>query len=567
MLSHLRLKNFIIVPELEINFSEGLQVITGETGAGKSIIVGAIDIIFGAEIQADIRLEEKQKTILEATFDIQKCKLEIKDLLEKHGVDFKDNELFFTKEIDENLRSKIFLNGRRISIPIAREFREKLIDFHSQRDQQKLFDQEYQLEILDHYGRLIEQRKDFESDLTDFQEKKQKLLNLKREDQENRERIELYNYQLNELENVAFQKKEDEVLKKELELLSNAEVILQKSREIEQRVFEEENSVYDVIGNFVKELEPFAGNDDHLQSALAFLRDALSNLDEAVQELRDLGDFIDVDQERKEKLEQRFDEINKLLQKYRKTIPEILAYQEKIRKEIKSYSSKKDKILQLEKELLNQENSLCKKAVKLSNKRKKAAARFEEEIAENIRKLAIPEAKVKIRFDKESGEKVFLSRDFSLKKSGIDVVDYLFSANRGVKMQPFRMIASGGEVSRFLLTVKKILSDRMQKRTIIFDEIDQGIGGKTSQLLADFIHRIGDFHQIICITHLPQIAAAADDHYSIQKNNVGKNSNVTIKKLDKDKRQNEIARMLAGSKTKRALEHAAELLGKKRSQL
>ncbi len=563
MIKSLSVDNFIIVDELNLNFGNGLQVLTGETGAGKSIIVGAISLILGSDIHSGMLLNDSLPAKLEAVFKVDKDNKQFFELLKKNEVDFSEDELFFAKEISINLRSKSFINGRRVSKEIIREFRNVLIDFHSQRDQQKLFDTDFQLEVLDIFGKLTNLRGRFTSQYKNTENKIKKLKKLQKTESELTEKIKLYQYQIEEIERIKPVVGEDAKLQAELNLLTNAEDILDISSKLEQEIYEKENSVYDTLSSYISQLTKFKGDNKSIEEAVNYLQDASANLDNSISSIRDVQNVIEVDSSRLEYIQSRLSEINTLSVKYRRNISEILEYGNSIQLQIDSYSSGKEEITEINNEISNDLMLINKLAQDLSDKRKRAAINFEKEIVANINKLAIPDAEIKFQFkilDDLTGVKEDLS---GFNETGKDAVDIYFSANKGVKLQPFRIAASGGELSRFLLAIKKILSDRLDKRTIIFDEIDSGIGGKTSELLAEFIHDIGKYHQVLCISHLPQIASYADRHFSIEKISGSNNSEVKVKILDENERRVEIARMLSGSNTELALQHADELIKNK----
>lgn len=563
MIKSLRIENFVIVKKIELDFDRGLQVLSGETGAGKSIIVGAIDLILGGSLRPGILFDESKPAILEITFDLDESNREFWNLLKKHDIDTSEGEIFITKEIGTNLRSKGFINGRRVSQDIIAEFRNALLDFHSQRDQQKLFDQDYQLQVLDNYGNLEEARTKFEEHFRSFEYKTKELRKLIKQEAELTDRIKLYEYQVQEIQSLQLKEDEEETLQSELSLLSNAETILNLAADMEQVIYENENSVYDVISSFLAKFQAFGNDNELIDQAVSLLHDSLANLDDAVQKIRALQNLVDLDSSRMEEVQNRLNAVNSLMAKYKKSIPQILEFQQEMEKEIANFSSGKERITQLQQEIESDRKIILQEAEELSQKRKKAAQKLEKELMENIKNLAIPDANIEIRFqDLTAG----LEEEEKIKRlnfNGKDAVDYYFSANKGIRMQPLRIAASGGELSRFLLTIKKVLSHKLDSRTLIFDEIDSGIGGKTSELLAEYIHKIGKHHQVLCITHLPQIAAYADRHFAIQKKSGKKFSEVEVYLLTEKERKNEIARMLSGSNSKLALQHADELLKKR----
>ena len=563
MIKSLSVENFIIVENLNLEFENGLQVLTGETGAGKSIIVGAVNLILGSDIHAGMLLNESLPAKLEAVFKIDNKNKNLIKLFKNYDIDISEGEVFFAKEISTNLRSKSFINGRRVSKDIIKKFRTLLIDFHSQRDQQKLFDTDFQLEVLDIYGKLTTLREQFSSKYKETENKIKKLKKLQSAESELAEKIKLYQYQIDEIEKIEPVIGEDDKLQAELNLLTNAEDILNIATQLEQEIYEKENSVYDTISLYISQLAKFKNDNKNIEEAVNFLQDASANLDNSINSIREVQNIIEVDSSRLEYIQNRLSLLNNLIVKYKLNIDEILEYRNGIQQQIDSYSSGKEEISELNDKITFDLKNIKKLAEELSAKRKKAAVNFKKEIVSNINKLAIPDAEIEFKFNELENSIGNSEKLQGLNETGKDAVNIYFSANKGVKPQPFRIAASGGELSRFLLVIKKILSDRLDKRTIIFDEIDSGIGGKVSELLAEFIYDVGKYHQVLCISHLPQIASYSDRHFSIEKISGNKSSEVKVKILDENERKIEIARMLSGSDTKLALMHAEELIRKK----
>jgi len=563
MIKTLRITNFIIVKELNLELDNDLIVLTGETGAGKSVIAGAIDNLFGGQTKPGSLFNESDPAIIEITVDLDQNNQNLLQLLKKYEFDPEENEIFFRKEINPNLRGKIFLNGRRISNQIVKEFREILLDFHSQRDQQRLFDSSFQLEVVDAFAGLTDTRNKFNLLFNNMLDQQKKLTELLELEKSSEERIKLYEFQLQEIKALQLKPEEDIVLQKELNLLLNSQDIINNSIDLEQTVYENENSIYDIINGFLARFREYAADNDHLKSAVELLENSLMNIDEAVGEIRKLLDHISVDEERQIVLEQRLNEINSARQKYKMDIEDLLIYADKIKYEISNFSSNKKEIEDLRNKLEADRVDLYNKAELLSKKRKEAALKLVKKIKVNIRKLAIPEADIEIRFNQpETKNSEFLS---GLNPTGMDEVEIYFTANKGIKMQSLKFAASGGELSRFLLTIKKILTDNLENRTIIFDEIDAGIGGKTADMLGEFIDDISKYHQILCVTHLAQIAVYAKKHYNIFKKSNRNNSEVIVIELNASDRKEEIARMLSGSKSELALKYAEEILSRRRN--
>ncbi len=379
MIKSLSVDNFIIVDELNLNFGNGLQVLTGETGAGKSIIVGAISLILGSDIHSGMLLNDSLPAKLEAVFKVDKDNKQFFELLKKNEVDFSEDELFFAKEISINLRSKSFINGRRVSKEIIREFRNVLIDFHSQRDQQKLFDTDFQLEVLDIFGKLTNLRGRFTSQYKNTENKIKKLKKLQKTESELTEKIKLYQYQIEEIERIKPVVGEDAKLQAELNLLTNAEDILDISSKLEQEIYEKENSVYDTLSSYISQLTKFKGDNKSIEEAVNYLQDASANLDNSIGSIRDVQNVIEVDSSRLEYIQSRLSEINTLSVKYRRNISEILEYGNSIQLQIDSYSSGKEEIAEINNEISNDLILINKLAQDLSDKRKRAAINFERD--------------------------------------------------------------------------------------------------------------------------------------------------------------------------------------------
>lgn len=562
MINQIKLSNFIIVKSLTVNFEHGLQILTGETGAGKSILIGAVDIIFGAPVNSGVLFDENKPALLEATFSINDENKRFIKLLQEHDVDMSEPDVTFSRQIETDLRTRSFINGRRLSRQIIKDFRQALIDYHSQRDQIKLFDTAYQREILDSFGNLEEIREKYAELYHKVRSDIDKLRRMEQDEKEQKERIKLYEYQAQELEEAELREGEDEELQSELSLLNNAEEILNDAANFEQTVYENENSVFDILSSYIHKLTQYEDSNQHIGNTKKSLEDAVASLEDSINEIRAVMDIIEVDSSRIEQVEERLNLINSLKAKYKISIPEMISYHEEIKEKIENYSSAKDGIILLQRAIESQIEEMNKQAEQLSVKRKKAALKFAAEIKKAISRLAIPDAEVELRFFQlNSSSKDRLE---NLDETGKDEVEIYFSANKGVKMQPLKIVASGGELSRFLLSIKKILSNKLDQKTIILDEIDAGIGGRTAELLGDFIHEIGKFHQVICITHLPQIATYADRHFSITKTTKQGQPEIWVKELDTKEKREEIARMLAGSDSDIALQHAEEILIKKK---
>ncbi len=564
MISYLRIQNFILAENVVLNFSNNLNIISGETGAGKSIIIGAINIILGQKIKSGILRNKDKKAVLEATFKIGNNQ-DLKEILDRYDFELdENNEFFITREITPNYKSRIFINGRRVTNVIVKEFREKLVDSHSQRDQVLLFDKAFQLNLIDNFGSLNSYYEDFKYSYLNLQKLIEKRDKLVEQDKLISDKINLYKYQINEIEEAELLVGEDKDLENELNLLSNSEELINIVEEMKQQFYESDSAIYDQLRQYFIKLSRFNQKNEYLDEILSKLENILEEIHEISNTSEDFENTINRDPQRMIEVQNRFNLLNDLKLKYKMETDEILNYYDKIKSEISGFDSLIDEIEALNLEIEKQENILILKAEKLSQERKISSKKLKKEIEKNIKLLAIPYAKFEVEFKKFKNNFPLTEKLKHIGNSGMDAIEFLFAANQGLELQPLKNAVSGGELSRLLLSIKKITAEKLSKRTFIFDEIDSGIGGKTADSVANFIKEISRFHQIICITHLPQIAAKADRHFLISKDNQENLTEVKVNHIKDSERECEIARMLSGSMTDVAIKHAKELLSKQR---
>ncbi|MCL2063722.1 MAG: DNA repair protein RecN [Candidatus Cloacimonetes bacterium] len=614
MLKDLKIKNFVLVKDMNISFGQNLTVLTGETGAGKSVIAGALQLVLGEQIKHDVFYNNHASVELEAIFDVSNLKANknFQDLLEKYGVEIEISnhksqitgdlyemesgsnhnkslvasqesamsELFFYREIKPDGRSSIFINGRKSTNAIVKDFRNILLDFHSQRDQHSLFDEDIQLLYLDNYANLMSLRDEFQKNYNLWTDYTKKLKKYQDDNQKNKEKIMLYQYQIDELENANLKENEEAELDKEYNLLSNAKDILNLFYEMKAEFFEAEKTIYDIFGFYKNRFVNYVNDSKLIKDNVENLSVCITALEDIMSSLRFLDDEIPTDPKRLEEVESRLKTLYDLKTKYKKDIVQMNEYLN----EMKSFIGSYEQDIETEEKFKAEIDSLRQKtfeiALELENKRIEAATDFQLKIIDSLRNLAINEADFKIvversiqttssPLNKNALQDISMSdkdinslqiEDFC--STGFNRVKYIFSANKGMALQDLKSTISGGELSRLLLVIKSILAKKLPERTIIFDEIDAGIGGKTANTLGVFIKDLSHSHQILCISHLPQIAAIADNHLLITKISLNDKSAITMNELSHEERREEIARMLSGNVTDTALEHADELLKK-----
>lgn len=562
MLTELYLKNYLMLQETRLSFDKGLNVITGETGAGKSILVGSISLIFGDNLPGIEAFDKDQPIYLEATFNTQDS-VELNDFLSKNAIET-ETELIVAREINQSGKSSYFINGRKTGAAFIRELKRYLIDFHHQRDQQLLLSSSYQLDLLDAYAGLLPFRESYASQFREVKSTLKTLQELKAKAKNQKELSDLYRFQYEELENAKLHIKEDVELQNEYELLSRSLEITELCDEITTDLLEKDNSVFDLVNGHLSKLKRYQHLSSEIKVCVENLEQALEDLQETANLLSNYRDNLDYDAQRLENIQARLDLLNSLIHKHKvRSIEELLILFEERSAQIAAQDKSEKEIAALEKQLENTYSLLKIKGAELSLKRQKAALQLSQQLQTSIRALSIPEGILEIRIDKKA-EDNFLMSDyfFAVTECGEDTVEFLFSANPGFEKKSLSSVVSGGELSRILLAIKQVLAERLEPKLIILDEIESGIGGKTAENVADFIALLSQRQQILCITHLAQIAARADKHLAIEKFTHAEKTLVALHELNSEERLKEIARMLSGSLSAKALAHAAELLDK-----
>lgn len=548
MIKSLRIRNLATIEDLEIKLEQGFSILTGETGAGKSIIIDGIRLVLGEKGSPDIIRTGERETSIEAIF-----------LLPQEGTAKKtDHELFMQRGISEQGAGKGYINGILVPIKKLKEKSSELVDIYGQSDHVFLRQREYQLNYLDHYANAIPAREDVSQRAQQLKD----LLKLKKEletkEKEREQRLDFLDFQIKEIEKAQLKKDEEEELLYERNILKNAERIGSLVEEALNISYNQENSISSQLAKLqstVKELSTFDK--------------AFKEIEEAISQFNiTIGDFSDflikfkerqtLSPEKLEIIEARLSQIEKLKRKYGNTAGEILDYLEKAKKEFNDLYTSQEKLEDLNKEIKNKFEDYRKKAEALTGIRRVGARKLEKQIIKEINLLGMKKARFKIDIKTIPPHTQALDK---VRERGNEEVEFLISPNPGEELKPLRKIASGGELSRVMLALKSIGKEIERLKTLIFDEIDSGIGGKTAEFVAQKLNALSNQHQVLCITHLPQIASFAPHHYRIDKKVAKKRTFTTIKKLSFEERVVEIARLLAGSRiTETSLRNAREML-------
>lgn len=564
MLLELRIKNFVIIDSLTVSFTGGLNILTGETGAGKSILIDAISGILGEKVTTDMIRTGFDRASLEATFDVSNMK-EIKTILDESGIATDDDNLIIQREFFANGKGRCFANAAQIPLNKLKEISEYLIDIHGQNEHQNIVNIAKHRELLDSFGSLssdVAKVKDVHERLGSI---RNRISSFQIDEKEKARRIEFNTFSIKEIDSAKLKTGEEDELRGEANLLQNAE-----------KLFTEINSSTDlisgeagVIRNLKKaesSLAKICDIDQNLSSILDAIREALYSLEDSSSTLRDYRNGIDFSPERINIVEERLNLIQGLKKKYGDSVEEILAYAEKARQELESITSGDELLENLksdEKKIVAEAKTI---ALALSEKRKAAAKKLEELVMKELNDLGMSGTVFKISIKRETSPDGDIESDdkrYILYPHGLDRIEFMLSANEGEDLRQLRKVASGGEMSRIMLAIKNVIQSADIVDTLIFDEVDTGISGRTAEIVGKKLKNLSRDRQVLLITHLPQIASMSDSHYLVQK---GKNEGrvtTIVKNLNDREKIREVARMLAGEEvTELSLKHAEEMIAK-----
>lgn len=547
MLIELNIKNFVIIKHLKIEFSKGLNVITGETGAGKSIIVEALELLLGKKTTNEIIRKDSEKAIIQGLFDISNYSQNLLTEFNKNNIIPEDNMVLITREIHENGKNKCYINNQIVNLSTLKNIGNHLVDFHGKYEHQSLLKKEKQLHFFDGFCKLHEILKEVKDLYSSYEEISKKINLLKEEQHKMNQFHELYKFQLNEIENIDPKYNEDKELENEYKILNNIELLINNSNKIVYNLSESEDSIYSQMIKIKKYIIDLYNIDLKIKPIVDIIETCIVNINEISHFFSNYKDNIEFDLYKFEEIKKRIDKINFLKEKYGNSIDEILKYKDKIKNEIDNFKTNDSLIKELEYKKENIYNNLITKANILSQKRKKLSKNFEKLVVDELKDLGIKHSIFKVDF-----------KEKNISSNGIDDISFLISTNLGEEPKPLEKVVSCGEISRIMLALKKILSETADIPILIFDEIDTGISGKTAIIVGKKISDISRIRQIICITHLPQIALYGNSNYHVEKLIENKHTFTRITKLTKDEKITEIARMI-GVDSKQAVTFIKEI--------
>ena len=548
MLHSLHIENYALISSLQIQFDKGMTVITGETGAGKSIIMGALSLILGSRADTGVLFDKSKKCSVEAVFDVKE--LNISPFFEQNNLDYQDDTII-RREIADNGKSRAFINDTPVNLTVLKELTSRLIDIHSQHQNLLFQDADFRLDVIDEFARIQQDVEVYRSVFKEYKQSEAALSQLLEQHRNRLEKKDFLQFVYDELSRANLQEGEQEQLEQEIDFLSHAETIKENCFQISQLLSEKEGNVLDLLHDIRSLSSAISSYHTDIKSINERLESSFIDLKDLANEVFSLNDKVDYDPELLESKRQRLDLLNSLQQKHHvSSVEALLEKKNSIEKELSDFTTDEQQIEHLKVSCERLYADAMARAKAISKNRTSVLQALEEEILQKVYQLGMPDAKFVIK----------LSPTDALQKNGIDSAQFLFSANKGVAMAELEKVVSGGEMSRLMLAVKSVISDRTVLPTVVFDEIDTGISGEMAGKVAKLMKEMSKTRQLLVITHLPQIAAKGTSHYQVFKQVIGEKSHTQIQMLDKSSRIKEIAKMMSGDVCGDAAQQAAKEL-------
>ena len=534
MINHISITNFAIIENAEVDFEDGLNIITGETGSGKSICIEAISLALGSRADSSCVRTGQNKAIVQLAGDIN------------------GEEVVISREVSTSGKNLCRLNGNIVSLAELNDMTKKLADIHGQYDNQSLLDPDYHIQLLDLYKKdeILPKKENVSSIYSEFSQAKQKLISLLNMEKENNRKLDFYKFSVDEIDKANLRPNEDTELESRISMLQNSEKIFDGIEHAYQIMYGE-SAAFDQVGSALRSIESITSYGQDLQIIGQDLGDVYYKLQDLQGQLRDLKEGLTFSPSELDSSISRLSQIDGLKKKYGESIEDIIEYADKLRDELRMMENFDDEKIKLERNLLDSKNKLEEACAELSKVRLNVAEELTKKIQDELFDLNFPDSKIEIN----------VSPLDQPTENGKDLVEILISTNKGEPLKPLYKVASGGEMSRIMLAFKNVISSYDEIPTLIFDEIDNGISGITASIVAKKLKEIAKSHQILCITHLPQIAAAGQHNYKIYKESDESNTFTNIIKLDSEGKVNDIARLLGGTTiTETTLKSAKELI-------
>lgn len=567
MLKALLVKDYALIESINIEFGKGLNIITGETGAGKSILIDAMGLLLGERASTEVIRKGASKSYVEGIFDITNNK-KIDALLEENEIEPLP-ELILRREISIKGSNRCFINDTPVSLSVIKNVGNLMVDLHGQHEHQSLLRNETHIDFLDEFGNYRDLADEYKKLYSELQNLLKELKILKEKETSLREKRDFYSFQIKEIDSVSPAENEEERLVEELRILENSEKLASTTSSVYGLIYEDENSVYDSIIKIKNELDELNGIDKSFGESFSECENAIALINDIAEFVRNYKSKIDVDPAEVNKKRDRLGTINLIKKKYGGTVKAVLEYRNKIGAEFDLAENFSERISSFEKQIGGLREQCGKAADNISKKRSQVSALINKEVKEVLADLGIPDSNFDVRIaqNKSSSGEDYITvkgNKYSYSAKGIDEVEFYISTNVGEDMKPLAKVASGGEVSRIMLALKTILAKNDRFPLLIFDEIDTGVSGRIAQKVGKALKSLANFYQVISITHLPQIAGLADHHFIVEKNTYDGRVVSSIKQLNEKERVREVAKLMSGENvTEASLEGARELISSK----
>ena len=550
MLKSLTVQNYALIDKLHLEFGQGMNILTGETGAGKSVLLGAIGLLLGDRADSSALLDNTKKCIIRGEFIVNK---RVREFLSLSELDC-DNDLFIQREVSLEGKSRSFVNDTPVNLSLLRELGELLVDIHSQHETLLLHKSDFQLSILDAFAGNQKVLEKYTASFNEYRKLKQQLITLKVEEEKLRTDQDYLLFQFNELNDANPEAGEQASLETERDALAHAEEIKAGIDRFSFTLSGDEENILSALSNASAQVSALSRFMPKIDDAVKRIKGVEIELKDITEELNQLADSVSYNPKRLEILNERLDLLYRLMQKHRvNSDSELVALKDSLEGRLASFTSLEERIAGITASVETMYERVLELAGELSAKRKKTISSFENGIKKSLGELAMPNAVLKIEMNRIPDEEI--------NRNGFDKIQFLFSANKGIPFAEIGKVASGGELSRLMLCLKAAAASLIELPTIIFDEIDTGVSGETAFKIGNMMYELSKVHQLLAITHLPQIASRGEDHFFVYKEVTGKRTYTRVRKLSPDERIVEIARMLSGDKpTAVAMQNARELL-------
>lgn len=566
MLKSLQVKDYALIEQINIEFGTGLNIITGETGAGKSILIDAMSLLLGERASIDVVRKGANKSIIEGIFDVETNK-KVKKILEDNDIEFYP-ELILRREISAKGSNRCFINDTPVPLTLVKETGNLLVDLHGQHEHQSLLRTETHIDFLDEFGTPEELSVNYLILHKELLSYLRELNSLREKENILKEKKELYSFQIEEIDSISPEVGEEEKLIEELNILENSERLLELTTSTYETLYESENSVNDYLSKVQNDIQELSKIDKSFLEVMGEIESAITLINDISKVVRDYRSRIDLDPQNLERIRERLGSLTMLKKKYGGSIKTIIDHRRKIGEEFDLAENYTDNIKMLENRIKEMRAKCGAAAEALSKKRKDSAKKIQSEVKEALSLLGIPDSSFLVQIDQVPAEGtdenyiLVRGKKFRSNSKGFDEVEFFISTNKGEDAKPLVKVASGGEVSRIMLALKTILAKNDKLPLLIFDEIDTGVSGRIAQKVGQALKALAEFHQIISITHLPQIAGLADHHFAVEKKLNEERAVSSIRKLKDNERIKEVAKLMSGEKvTEASLLGAKELMG------